>query len=64
MTRRIAILNVLLGAAVTVACAPPGAVRVYDADGVLLGIGTARGLSVQPERLLHADHPRPAVLPA
>ena len=51
------------GQAVTVACAPPGSVRVYDADGALLGIGTARGTSVQPERLLHADHPRPAVLP-
>jgi tRNA pseudouridine55 synthase len=51
------------GQAVTVACAPSGSVRVYDADGALLGIGTARGTSVQPERLLHADHPRPAVLP-
>jgi tRNA pseudouridine55 synthase len=51
------------GQAVTVASAPPGSVRVYDADGALLGIGTARGTSVHPERLLHADHPRPAVLP-
>jgi len=52
------------GQAVTVTSAAAGPVRVYDADGGLLGIGAARGTSLQPERLLHANHPRPAVLPA
>jgi tRNA pseudouridine55 synthase len=42
----------------------PGPVRVYGADGVLLGIGMRRGALVKPERLLHADPPRPRVLPA
>lgn len=37
-----------------------GLVRVYGADGALLGIGAARGAILQPERLLHADRPRPA----
>jgi len=41
-----------------------GRVRVYSADGVLLGIGMARGALVKPERLFHADPQRPAVLPA
>jgi len=43
---------------------PPGLVRVYGADGLLLGIGMRRGALVKPERLLHADPPRPRVLPA
>lgn len=42
----------------------PGPVRVYGADGGLLGIGIRRGTLVKPERLLHADPPRPRVLPA
>jgi tRNA pseudouridine55 synthase len=42
----------------------PGSVRVYGADGGLLGIGIRRGTLVKPERLLHADPPRPRVLPA
>jgi len=42
----------------------PGPVRVYGADGTLLGIGTRRGALVKPERLLHADPSRPRVLPA
>ena len=42
----------------------PGLVRVYGADGQLLGIGMRRGALVKPERLLHADPPRPRVLPA
>lgn len=42
----------------------PGLVRVYGADGSLLGIGVRRGHLVKPERLLHADTPRPRVLPA
>jgi tRNA pseudouridine55 synthase len=42
----------------------PGPVRVYGADGALLGIGTRRGALVKPERLLHADPSRPRVLPA
>jgi tRNA pseudouridine55 synthase len=41
-----------------------GPVRVYDPDGVFLGIGARGGDLVKPERLLHADSPRPRVLPA
>jgi len=41
-----------------------GLVRVYDADGALLGIGVRRGALMKPERLLHADTPRSRVLPA
>jgi tRNA pseudouridine55 synthase len=42
----------------------PGRVRVYGPEGAFLGIGTRRGALVKPERLLHADPPRPRVLPA
>ena len=42
----------------------PGPVRVYGPDGAFLGIGSRRGALVKPERLLHADSPRPRVLPA
>ena len=52
------------GQAVAVAAGPAGLVRVYGADGALLGIGSTRGPFVRPERLLHADPPRPSVLPA
>jgi tRNA pseudouridine55 synthase len=52
------------GQTVTVLGAPAGRVRVYGADGALLGIAVARGVLVKPERLLHADPPRPSVLPA
>jgi tRNA pseudouridine55 synthase len=41
-----------------------GPVRVYNPDGAFLGIGARRGDLVNPERLLHADSPRPRVLPA
>jgi tRNA pseudouridine55 synthase len=41
-----------------------GPVRVYGPDGAFLGIGVRRGELVRPERLLHADSPRPRVLPA
>ncbi len=41
-----------------------GPVRVYGPDGAFLGIGARRGDLVKPERLLHADSPRPRVLPA
>jgi tRNA pseudouridine55 synthase len=41
----------------------PGPVRVYGPDGAFLGIGARRGELVKPERLLHADPPRPRVLP-
>jgi tRNA pseudouridine55 synthase len=41
-----------------------GLIRVYGPDGVLLGVGRAQGDRVRPERLLHADPPRPSVLPA
>jgi tRNA pseudouridine55 synthase len=42
----------------------PGLVRVYAPDGAFLGIGGRRGALVRPERLFHADSPRPRVLPA
>jgi tRNA pseudouridine55 synthase len=42
----------------------PGLLRVYGPGGILLGIGNRRGGLVKPERLLHADPPRPRVLPA
>jgi tRNA pseudouridine55 synthase len=41
-----------------------GPVRVYGPDGAFLGIGARRGSLVKPERLLHADSPRPRILPA
>ena len=53
------------GQAVAAPSVAAGTVRVYGADGVLLGIGTISGAVVRPARLLlHADHPRPSVLPA
>lgn len=50
----------------TVACerAGEGLVRVYAPDGTLLGLGLGKAGGVKPERLLHADPPRPSVLPA
>jgi tRNA pseudouridine55 synthase len=41
-----------------------GLTRVYGPDGALLGVGQGLGDRVKPERLLHADPPRPSVLPA
>ncbi|MGH7395915.1 MAG: tRNA pseudouridine(55) synthase TruB [Candidatus Rokuibacteriota bacterium] len=41
-----------------------GLLRVYGPDGALLGVGQGLGDKVKPERLLHADPPRPSVLPA
>ncbi|MEX2222807.1 MAG: tRNA pseudouridine(55) synthase TruB [Candidatus Rokuibacteriota bacterium] len=41
-----------------------GLLRVYGPDGALLGVGQGLGDRVKPERLLHADPPRPSVLPA
>ncbi len=41
-----------------------GPLRVYGPDGALLGVGQGLGDRVKPERLLHADPPRPSVLPA
>ena len=38
--------------------------RVYGPDGTFLGIGSRRGPSVKPNRLLHADPSRARVLPA
>ena len=38
--------------------------RVYGPDGAFLGIGSRRGPSVKPDRLLHAHPPRARVLPA
>jgi tRNA pseudouridine55 synthase len=38
--------------------------RVYGPDGTFLGIGSRRGSSVKPDRLLHADPSRARVLPA
>lgn len=40
-----------------------GPLRVYGPGG-LLGVGQGLGDRVKPERLLHADPPRPSVLPA
>ena len=40
-----------------------GLLRVYGADGALLGVGEGRGDLVKPERLLHADPPRTPVVP-
>ena len=40
-----------------------GLLRVYGADGALLGVGEGRGELVKPERLLHADPPRTPVVP-
>jgi hypothetical protein len=36
---------------------------VYGADGGFAGVGLRRGVTVKPERLLHADPARPSVLP-
>jgi tRNA pseudouridine55 synthase len=41
-----------------------GLLRVYGPDRALLGVGQGLGDRVKPERLLHADPPRPSVLPA
>lgn len=43
---------------------PEGPVRVYGPDGRFHGLGLGRDGTVKPERLLHADPPRPRVLPA
>ena len=52
------------GQAVAVSDRVAGLVRVYGPDGGLLGVGQGLGDRVKPERLLHADPPRPSVLPA
>jgi tRNA pseudouridine55 synthase len=52
------------GQAVAVAERVSGPLRVYGPDGALLGVGQGRGDRIKPERLLHADPPRPSVLPA
>jgi tRNA pseudouridine55 synthase len=52
------------GQAVPVPGGPEGHVRVYSSDGACLGVGSGRADTVKPERLLHADPPRPSVLPA
>jgi tRNA pseudouridine55 synthase len=54
----------LNGQSVTHDGGAPGPVRVYGSDGAFLGIGSRRGALVKPERLLHADSPRPRILPA
>ena len=51
------------GQAVAVEERAAGLLRVYGPDG-LLGVGQGLGDRVKPERLLHADPPRPSVLPA
>jgi tRNA pseudouridine55 synthase len=43
---------------------PDGLVRVHGRSGDLVGVGRARDGVVKPERLLHADPPRPRILPA
>src|SRR5262249_6669321 len=52
------------GQAAEVRADAAGPVRVYGSDDTLLGIGIAHGGAVRPERLFHADPPRPSVLPA
>jgi tRNA pseudouridine55 synthase len=52
------------GQAVAAAGRVAGLVRVYGPEGALLGVGQGLGDRVKPERLLHADPPRPSVLPA
>jgi tRNA pseudouridine55 synthase len=52
------------GQAVTLSADADGHVRVYGDDGALLGVGVASGAHLKPERVLHADSPRPVVLPA
>jgi tRNA pseudouridine55 synthase len=46
--------------------APRQLARVYDAAGVLLGVGEVAptGASVRPVRMVHADRPGPSVRPA
>lgn len=51
------------GQSVPVETRAAGLLRVYGPDG-LLGVGQGLGDRVKPERLLHADPPRPSVLPA
>lgn len=48
------------------AAASEGFVRVHDLDGPMIGVGalTAGGSKVRPVRILHADRPRPRILPA
>jgi tRNA pseudouridine55 synthase len=52
------------GQAVATGARAGGLLRVYGPDGALLGVGQGLGDRVKPERLLHADPPRPSVLPA
>jgi tRNA pseudouridine55 synthase len=51
------------GQSVPVETRAVGLLRVYGPEG-LLGVGQGLGDRVKPERLLHADPPRPSVLPA
>ena len=53
----------LHGQAVSAPAAAQGVLRVYASDGGLLGLGVGHGTTVKPDRLLHADPPRPRVLP-
>ncbi|HKA62641.1 MAG TPA: tRNA pseudouridine(55) synthase TruB [Methylomirabilota bacterium] len=51
------------GQSVPIETRAAGLLRVYGPEG-LLGVGQGLGDRVKPERLLHADPPRPSVLPA
>lgn len=51
------------GQSVPVETRAAGRLRVYGPEG-LLGVGQGLGDQVKPERLLHADPPRPSILPA
>lgn len=53
----------LHGQAVAATHPSQGLLRVYASDGALLGLGVGLGGAVKPERLVHADPPRPGVLP-
>jgi tRNA pseudouridine55 synthase len=51
------------GQAVRAGTSLHGPVRVYAADGALLGLGAGQGHALKPERLLHADPARAPVVP-
>jgi tRNA pseudouridine55 synthase len=53
----------LHGRAVPVPVAAGRAVRVYAPGGAFLGVGRGHGAGLRPERLFHADPPRPVGLP-
>lgn len=53
----------LHGRAVPASVPAPGLLRVYAPDGAFLGLGVGLEGAVKPQRLVHADPPRPGVDP-